>query len=241
VRLSWSGFRAGGQHVPCSHVKLKPNLSLNLSLPNLSLNLDRIRYELARVHSIGLSWTNARRWDTGATTHDRFVSRRGTRKSNAGAIAACEVHASINIAPTDFTTSNAVHLCNLICNTPVDGAVLILAAWQRNRTRQRRSFAVSIKIASKAARLSEVDAPDEAASMAEAAAEFKVPATRLMAVGRRLAARAKSAGRLRIRNRPKTLRIAPQMIRSDDSTYRQCLRRSGNGLACRRGRCQHRL
>jgi hypothetical protein len=113
VRLSWSGFRAGGQHVPCSHVKLKPNLSLNLSLPNLSLNLDRIRYELARVRSIGWSWTNARRWDTGATTHDRVVSRRGTRKSNAGAIAVCEVHASINIAPTDFTTSNAVHLCNL--------------------------------------------------------------------------------------------------------------------------------
>jgi hypothetical protein len=105
VRLSWSGFQAGGQHVPWSHVKLKLKLklklslrlSLNLSLHNLSLGLDRIRYELAHVHSIGLSRTNARRRDIGATTHDRFVSRRGTRQSNAGAIAAC-VHASINIA-----------------------------------------------------------------------------------------------------------------------------------------------
>jgi hypothetical protein len=106
VRLSWSGFQAGGQYVPWSHVKLKPNL--NPRLPNLSLNLDRIRYELARVHSIGLSWTNARRWKIGATTHDGFVSRRGARQSNAGAIAVCEVHASINSAPTDLTTSNIV-------------------------------------------------------------------------------------------------------------------------------------
>lgn len=129
MRLSWSGFQAGGQHVPWSHVKLKPNLSLslNLSLHNLSLGLDRIRYELAHVHSIGLSWTNARRRDIGATTHDRFVSRRGTRQSNAGAIAACEVHASINIAVKH-------RFVYVIGNTSVAGAVLTPATWQRNRT-----------------------------------------------------------------------------------------------------------
>jgi hypothetical protein len=132
VRLSWSGFQAGGQHVPCSHVKLKLSLSLsrNLSLLNLSLGLDRMRYELAHVHSISLSWTNARPRDIGATTHDRFVSRRGTRQSHAGAIAACEVHASIDIAPKDFTTSNTY----VIRSTSVAGAVLTLATWQRNRT-----------------------------------------------------------------------------------------------------------
>jgi hypothetical protein len=101
VRLSWSGFQAGGQHVPWSHaklkLKLKPNLSLNLLNP--SLNLDRIRYELARAHPIGLSWTNARPWAIGATTHDGFVSHRGARQSSAGAIAVCEVRASINSAP----------------------------------------------------------------------------------------------------------------------------------------------
>jgi hypothetical protein len=106
VRLSWSGFQAGGQHVPWSHVKLK--LNLKLSLLNPSLNLDRIRYELARAHPIGLSWTNARPWAIGATPHDGFVSRRGARQSSAGAIAVCEVRASINSAPTDLTTSNTV-------------------------------------------------------------------------------------------------------------------------------------
>jgi hypothetical protein len=98
VRLSWSGFQASGQHVPRSHVKLKPNLSLNLLNP--SLNLNRIRYELARADPIVLSWTNARRWDIRATTHDGFVSRRGARQSSAGAIALCEVRVSINSAPT---------------------------------------------------------------------------------------------------------------------------------------------
>jgi hypothetical protein len=38
------------------------------------------------------------------------------------------------------------------------------------------------KIASKAVWLGDVDAPDEAAAMEQAAAEFKVPANRLMAI-----------------------------------------------------------
>jgi hypothetical protein len=104
VRLCWNGFQASGHHVPWSHVELKPNLNLL----NLSLNRDRIRYELARVHSLGLSWTNACRRDIGATIHVGFVSRRGARQSNAGTIAVWVVPASINIAPTDFTTSNTV-------------------------------------------------------------------------------------------------------------------------------------
>jgi hypothetical protein len=40
------------------------------------------------------------------------------------------------------------------------------------------------KIASKAVWLGEVEAPDEAAAMQRAAAEFKVPANRLMAIRR---------------------------------------------------------
>jgi hypothetical protein len=40
------------------------------------------------------------------------------------------------------------------------------------------------KIASKAVWLGEVEAPDEAAAMAKAAATFKVPAKRLMALRR---------------------------------------------------------
>jgi hypothetical protein len=40
------------------------------------------------------------------------------------------------------------------------------------------------KIASKAVWLGDVEAPDEAAAMETAAAEFKVPATRLMAIRR---------------------------------------------------------
>jgi hypothetical protein len=40
------------------------------------------------------------------------------------------------------------------------------------------------KIASKAVWLGEVEAPDEAAAMEKAAAEFKVPANRLMAIRR---------------------------------------------------------
>jgi hypothetical protein len=40
------------------------------------------------------------------------------------------------------------------------------------------------KIASKAVWLGEVEAPDEAAAMDKAAAEFKVPAKRLMAIPR---------------------------------------------------------
>jgi hypothetical protein len=40
------------------------------------------------------------------------------------------------------------------------------------------------KIASKAVWLGEVEAPDEAAAVAKAAAQFKVPATRLMVIRR---------------------------------------------------------
>jgi hypothetical protein len=40
------------------------------------------------------------------------------------------------------------------------------------------------KIASKGVWLGEVEAPDEAAAMEKAAAEFKVPANRLMAIRR---------------------------------------------------------
>jgi hypothetical protein len=48
------------------------------------------------------------------------------------------------------------------------------------------------KIASKARLLGEVEAPDEATAMEMVAAEFKVPANRLMAIRRRSPAKAKS-------------------------------------------------
>jgi hypothetical protein len=50
-------------------------------------------------------------------------------------------------------------------------------AWQRNRNRPSRS--------GEAVQRGEVGAPDEADALEEAAAEFKVPATKLMAVRRR--------------------------------------------------------
>jgi hypothetical protein len=40
------------------------------------------------------------------------------------------------------------------------------------------------KIAAKAVRLGDVDAPDETTAIEKAAAEFNVPATKLMAIGR---------------------------------------------------------
>jgi hypothetical protein len=50
------------------------------------------------------------------------------------------------------------------------------------------------KIASKAIWLGEVEAPDEAAAMEKAAAEFKVPTNRLMAIRRWPAAREITGG-----------------------------------------------
>jgi hypothetical protein len=79
--------------VPCeAQAKLRPSLNFL----NLSFNFHGIRRELTSM--IGLSRTTARRSDIWVTPHDGFISRRGARQSNAGAIAVCTVHGSINIA-----------------------------------------------------------------------------------------------------------------------------------------------
>jgi hypothetical protein len=57
------------------------------------------------------------------------------------------------------------------------GSPSILAAWQRNRKPPRPIIWNVCKIARRA----EVEGPGEAAAMEKAAAEFKVPATRLIA------------------------------------------------------------
>jgi hypothetical protein len=76
---------------PRLRLRLSPGLSLSPNLKpsprlNLGLSLRGIRH--CRTWLMGLSWVN------GFTIHGGFANRSGVLQSNAGAIAAFEVHAS---------------------------------------------------------------------------------------------------------------------------------------------------
>jgi hypothetical protein len=91
------------------------------------------------------------------------------------------------------------------------------------------------KIAAKAVRLGNVEAPDEATAIEKVAAEFEVPKNRVMAIRRRRAARAKSpaptssaTGRTRWRFRP--TRVRGLKNRRYFELPPPCRRRRGDGV-----------
>jgi hypothetical protein len=59
----------------------------------------------------------------------------------------------------------------------------LLPAWQRNRNRPSTTWTI-YKIAARQERLGIIEAVDEAAAIEKGAAEFKVPANRLLAIRR---------------------------------------------------------
>jgi hypothetical protein len=89
-------------------LSLSPGLSLGPNLkpspsPRLNLGLSLRGNRHCRMWLMGLSWEN------GFTIHGGFANRSGVLQSNAGAIAAFEVHASSSGQETPPFLANRLH------------------------------------------------------------------------------------------------------------------------------------